>query len=804
MSNYDKVKDNNKQKHDEKVSKLGRIKAFFSHERTRLAIGVILILLGLFLLVSFISFLFNGAADQSRVQNYSVIENAHVAKEIKNTGAAFGAFSSEALIASGVGLAAFIIVVWCCVIGLRLVRQKKTNFFAYTLLSVYSIFTLSMLLGAFTYRSGGSGFYALGGTFGSEANTFLEGLVGIPGLIAVNFILVLIWVLLCYNTLRQLALAASERARNLHLRKDEKEVNVAPVEDDLFGTHKTTNQMPVSRVVNNTTTNVEPVRRQPKPKGSGNEVKLTPAEMALIKQSKDVNTYKDPTGEYIHYVFPQLELLPNKEMSKDRVDETEQEANKNRIRETLMNYGIEITSIEVHVGPTFSLFEIVPKEGIRVSRIKNLEDDIALSLAAIGIRIIAPMPGRGTIGIEIPNREPQVVPMRASLGSEAFQNTKAKLPMVLGSTVANQVYVADLAKMPHLLVAGATGQGKSVGLNSIIASLLYKMGPSELKLLLVDPKKVEFSLYAGLDKYFFAHVPGVERAILNDPKDVVTAMNSLVQEMENRYIVLEEVHERNIVDYNNKWRQSLRHETDEDGKPKYKFMPYIVVIVDEFADLIMQSGKEVETPIVRIAQKARAVGIHMIIATQRPDVKVITGLIKANFPGRVAFRVSQMVDSRTIIDQSGAQRLIGKGDLLFSANGELTRLQCPFIDTPEVEKICAFIKEQEDNDKNVAHEEPFMLPEYTGPASDGDDGMSGFAGSSGGDRDALFDEVARYIVQSDMASTSSIQRRWQIGYNRAGRIMDQMEAAGIVGPASGGKPRKVLVDPMALEQMLGN
>ena len=465
-------------------------------------------------------------------------------------------------------------------------------------------------------------------------------------------------------------------------------------------------------------------------------------------------------------------------------------------------YGIAIKSISAHVGPTVTLFEIVPEEGVRISKIRTLEDDIALSLAALGIRIIAPMPGRGTIGIEVPNHEPQVVPMREAIASRAFQESKAALPMVLGSTVSNDVFVADLTKMPHLLVAGATGQGKSVGLNAIIASLLYKKGPSELKFVLIDPKKVEFSLYASLEKYFFAKVEGEDKAIITDTAKVVQTLNSLVQEMENRYLVLEEVGERKLEDYNRRWRKELRHKMGENGK-FYQYMPYIVVIVDEFSDLIMTAGKEVETPIVRIAQKARAVGIHMIIATQRPSSNVITGLIKANFPGRIAFRVSQLVDSRIILDRPGAQQLIGRGDMLFSANGEITRLQCPFIDTPEIVNICYYIKEQEDADTEVSHEQPYILPDYEGDSSGGGDYGGGGSGSGGStnDRDPLFEEIARLVVTSDTASTSALQRRYNIGFNRAGRIMDQLEAAGIVGPAAGGKPRKVLMDPMDLDQL---
>ena len=372
--------------------------------------------------------------------------------------------------------------------------------------------------------------------------------------------------------------------------------------------------------------------------------------------------------------------------------------------------------------------------------------------------------------------------------------------MAIGCTVSNEVFVADLTKMPHLLVAGATGKGKSVGLNTIIASLLYKKGPSELKLILVDPKRVEFSVYADLEKYYFARVPGEERCIVTDPAKVVKTLNCLVQEMENRYTVLEEVKVRKLEDYNEKWRKELREVLDADGKKKYKFMPYIVCIIDEFADMIMTSGKEVETPIVRIAQKARAVGIHLIVATQRPAANVITGNIKANIPGRMAFAVSQMMDSRIILDRPGAQNLIGRGDMLFSVDGDITRLQCPFIDTPEIIKICDYIKQQEDADLDVNHEEPYELPEYIG-ATEGEDGMGGGVGSNLNDRDSLFEEAARWVVTANLASTSSLQRRYGIGYNRAGRIMDQLEAAGIVGPSSGGKPRNVLMSPMDIDQM---
>lgn len=495
----------------------------------------------------------------------------------------------------------------------------------------------------------------------------------------------------------------------------------------------------------------------------------------------------DPRAELSNYQFPSVELLIPSKNTGVSVDAREMEENKVRITDTLNHYGIPISKIEATVGPTVTLYEIIPAEGVRIAKIKRLEDDIALSLAALGIRIIAPIPGKGTIGIEVPNKDPQIVSMRSIIESPTFVNCRMELPMAMGRTISNDVFMADLCKMPHLLVAGATGMGKSVGLNAIIASLLYKKHPSELKFVLIDPKMVEFSLYARLEHHYLAKLPDEEDAIITDPMKVVATLNSLCVEMDNRYALLKEASMRNIKEYNDKFVH--RQLNPEKG---HKYLPYIVVIVDEFADLIMTAGKEVETPIARIAQKARAVGIHMILATQRPSTNVITGIIKANFPGRIAFRVFQMVDSRTILDRPGANQLIGRGDMLFSNNGKLDRVQCAFIDTPEVSAICDSINEQ------VGYSSAYELPEYIAEAADG----SKLA--SVGDRDPLFDECARLVVTTDTASTSSLQRRYSIGYNRAGKIMDQMEAAGIVGPSQGGKPRQVLVDSLTLERILEN
>lgn len=495
----------------------------------------------------------------------------------------------------------------------------------------------------------------------------------------------------------------------------------------------------------------------------------------------------DPKAELSRFRMPSIDLLTDRPRKTVSADISEQEENKERITRTLEQYNVKIDKIKATVGPTVTLYEIIPAEGVRIATIKRLEDDIAMSLAALGIRIIAPIPGKGTIGIEVPNKEPQTVSIRSILGSKAFQETKMELPMALGATISNDVFIADLAKMPHLLVAGATGQGKSVGLNTIIASLLYKRHPSELKFVLVDPKMVEFSLYACLEKHYLAKLPDDEEPVVTDPHKVVATLKSLCQEMDDRYALLKDAGCRSLIEYNERFIN--RRLNPEHG---HRYMPYIVMIVDEFSDLIMMAGKEVETPIARIAQKARAVGMHMIIATQRPSTNVITGIIKANFPGRIGFRVSQMVDSRTILDAPGANQLIGRGDMLISSNGTMERVQCAFIDTDEVDAICKHISNQ------IGFATAYMLPEVE---DDGDD--KGSAGTpSLAELDPLLEDVGRWIVQGNTASTSSVQRRYSIGYNRAGKIMDQLERFGVVDKAQGGKPRRVLVDPMMLEDIL--
>ena len=504
-----------------------------------------------------------------------------------------------------------------------------------------------------------------------------------------------------------------------------------------------------------------------------------------ISNSEELGEY-DPTLDLSRYKAPSFDLLNKYEGSDRQIDMDEQNANKNRIIETLENYGIRISSIKATVGPTITLYEIVPEPGVRISKIRNLEDDIALSLAALGIRIIAPIPGKGTIGIEVPNKDPQIVSMYSVIASKKFQECKFDLPVALGKTITNEIFMVDLAKMPHILVAGATGQGKSVGLNAIITSLLYKKHPAQLKFVLIDPKKVEFNIYANIERHFLAKLPDGDEAIITDVTKVVQTLNSITKEMDDRYDLLKKAHTRNIKEYNSKF--IARRLNPNNG---HRYMPYIVVIVDEFGDLIMTAGKEVELPIARIAQLARAVGIHMIIATQRPSTNIITGVIKANFPARIAFKVSSMIDSRTILDCPGANQLIGRGDLLFSQGSDLIRVQSAFVDTPEVEKICEYIGDQE------SYPTAYLLPEYVG-----ENGESGLTDVNLKDRDPMFEEAARLIVANQQGSTSLIQRKFSIGYNRAGRIMDQLEAAGIVGPFEGSKARQVLViDDIHLEQI---
>jgi len=525
---------------------------------------------------------------------------------------------------------------------------------------------------------------------------------------------------------------------------------------------------------------------------------VSPAHQLVIEKTEEEKKSEDlveqfgnydPTLDLSSYQYPHLELLENYGSNKISVNAEELEANKNKIVQTLNHYNIEIDKIKATIGPTVTLYEIIPAPGVRISKIKNLEDDIALSLAALGIRIIAPMPGKGTIGIEVPNMHPEMVSMRSILATEKFQKTDYDLPIALGKTISNEVYIADLAKMPHLLVAGATGQGKSVGINAILVSLLYKKHPSQLKFVLVDPKKVELTLFNKIERHFLAKLPGEADAIITDTKKVINTLNSLCIEMDQRYDLLKDAQVRNLKEYNEKF---IKRKLNPNNS--HRFLPYIVLVVDEFADLMMTAGKEVETPIARLAQLARAVGIHLVLATQRPSVNIITGTIKANFPARLAFRVLSKIDSRTILDSGGADQLIGRGDMLLSTGNDLIRLQCAFVDTPEVDRISEFIGNQR------GYAEAYQLPEYLDEAAE-----SAKADFDPSDRDSMFEDAARLIVMHQQGSTSLIQRKLKLGYNRAGRIIDQLEAAGVVGPFEGSKAREVLLpDDYALEQFLDN
>jgi S-DNA-T family DNA segregation ATPase FtsK/SpoIIIE len=538
----------------------------------------------------------------------------------------------------------------------------------------------------------------------------------------------------------------------------------------------------------------EPPKVQEKEEIEEEEMVLEIKEKGEVEEGKEIerqgiDTEFDPRLELRDFQFPPIDLLEEYASNKTEVSKDELEKSKNLIVQTLNNYKIGISSIRATIGPTVTLFEIVPASGVRISRIKNLEDDIALSLAALGIRIIAPIPGKGTIGIEVPNKKPEIVSMRSVLKSKNYQESKMELPVCLGKTISNEAFVADLAKMPHLLMAGATGQGKSVGLNALLVSLLYKKHPAEIKFVLVDPKKVELTLFQKIERHYLAKLPGDSEAIITDNKIVVKTLNSLCVEMDDRYALLQSALVRNIKEYNAKFIK--RRLNPNEG---HRYLPYIIVVVDEVADLIMTAGKEVEHPIGRLAQLARAIGIHLVLATQRPSVNIITGTIKANFPARIAFRVSSKIDSRTILDGNGADQLIGKGDMLFSNGSDITRLQCPFVDTPEVEKITSFIGDQR------AFPDAYQLPEVADESGSSDGGN--YASE---DRDALFEDAARIVVQHQQGSTSLLQRRLKIGYNRAGRLIDQLEHANIVGPFEGSKARAVLLpDEYALEQYLNN
>jgi len=786
---------------------------FIKDERTRFIAGLGLLLGVLFLFMAFVSFFFTGATDQSKM-DLSWSEMQQMRGEIQNWASVTGAILSETFINRWFGISSFAILYFGLVLALRCMKVRIASIWKAFFHSCFWLIWVSVLLGFIV-----SPFYnayiftfSPGGKHGDEVSKWLVSYVGTPGTL-----MILVGLFLFYAII-------SSKATIPFLKrifsKKSKDANTVEVEDSLQSEEDEpfeatvavgTEIIPEDWIVKGNEDSEEliiepePLQKEEVPFEieqpiEKDEIKAVDAEVESGLTNNDnedpfYNVSKlgkyDPTLDLSHYNPPTLDLLKVYGSDNDtHIDMVEQNANKNRIITTLQNYGIEIETIKATVGPTITLYEIVPKAGVRISKIRNLEYDIMLSLAATGIRIIAPIPGKGTIGIEVPNSDPQVVSMHSIIASKKFQESKFELPVAFGRTITNEIFMVDLAKMPHLLVAGATGQGKSVGLNAIITSLLYKKHPSQLKLVLVDPKKVEFNIYGDIEKHFLAKLPDGEDAIITDTSKVVETLNSLCKEMDDRYDLLKKAHVRNIKEYNDKF--FIRHLNPEKG---HRFLPYIVVIVDEFGDLIMTAGKEVEMPIARIAQLARAVGIHMIIATQRPSVNIITGVIKANFPARVAFRVSSMIDSRTILDAPGANQLVGRGDMLFSQGNDLIRVQCAFVDTPEVENVVHYIKEQQ------SYPTAFYLPEYIRPEGDGIDSSS----IDMTKRDALFEEAAHLIVANQQGSTSLIQRKFSIGYNRAGRIVDQLEVAGIIGPFEGSKARQVLVmDSLHLEQILKN
>ncbi|WP_247233274.1 DNA translocase FtsK [Telluribacter sp. SYSU D00476] len=831
-------------------------RGIISNPKSSLAWGMFFMLIGLLLEISFLSYIFTGTADQSVVDGLGQEPVREAGRQTRNALGLFGATASHIFVYRWFGVAALALPLVPFLSGWKLVFRSELLPLARTTKEVifYTLW-ISMLMGYVVLMSGTEQSLSfLCGGFGYEANLLLFGLLRWGSILAIAFVLFL-YVVYFYEVTSinlkkkgatsaqadsyapadypsadtdgvetgEMAEAQPEPVstyRPLEEYTYEEEVppqHVPPVHalpDEVLpeSTPTDTDRTPLPEPLPKP---VEPLMEVPE---NYEEVErrneffldesvLAAAEPPLILEvedgpdltlpveddEEDISEkilreagYYDPTIDLPSYQFPTADLLNEiNESQQEKVSQEELESNKNRIVETLGSYGINISKIKATIGPTVTLYEIIPEAGVRISKIKNLEGDIALSLAALGIRIIAPMPGRGTIGIEVPNKNRETVFIRSVLGSERFQKANYDLPVVLGKNISNEIHIADLAKMPHLLMAGATGQGKSVGLNVILASLIYKKHPSQLKFVLVDPKKVELTLFNKLERHFLAKLPNSEEAIITDTKKVIYTLNSLCIEMDARYDLLKEGAVRNIKEYNAKFVQ--RRLNPEKG---HKYLPYIVLVIDELADLMMTAGKEVETPIARLAQLARAVGIHLVLATQRPSVKVITGLIKANFPARLSFRVTSSIDSRTILDTGGAEQLVGQGDMLLAINSDIVRLQCPFIDTREVEDICEFIGSQR------GYEEAYALPEY-----EGEDGGEGRAELNVEDFDQLLGEAARLIVTHQQGSTSLIQRKMKLGYNRAGRIMDQLEVIGVVGPFTGSKARDVLFhDLESLEQ----
>jgi S-DNA-T family DNA segregation ATPase FtsK/SpoIIIE len=773
------------------------IKSFFENRLTQTILGLFLMLFALFLVVSFISYLFNWQEDQSQLSNFS-----DKGVPVKNLLGKIGASMSEFFVNKGFGIAAIYLPILLFFTGLLIFfkggLKRIRKFWGWGILGMI---WLSITLGFLLPNNP-----LLGGIVGFELNYYFQQFLGKTGLFISLLFLLVSYIVIRFKITPELVKSSliknkdevlvdaepkvDKRQNNINTKDKKEEEFKSPLELSLE------NLTPISTVSKNDfeeESDLEDDSDYIPDVKSESDVDIavekiveenTLEENLSDKLVKDFGEF-DPTLELGNYKFPTLNLLRgyNESIS---VDQEELEINKNRIVETLNNYKIGIERIKATVGPTVTLYEIVPEAGIRISKIKNLEDDIALSLSALGIRIIAPIPGKGTIGIEVPNKKPTMVSMKSVISSTKFQNSEMELPIALGKTISNETFVVDLARMPHLLMAGATGQGKSVGLNAVLASLLYKKHPAEVKFVLVDPKKVELTLFNKIERHYLAKLPDTDDAIITDTTKVINTLNSLCIEMDNRYDLLKLAMVRNVKEYNAKFK--LRKLNPNDG---HKYLPYIVLIIDEFADLIMTAGKEIETPIARLAQLARAIGIHLIVATQRPSVNVITGIIKANFPARAAFRVTSKIDSRTILDSSGADQLIGKGDMLFADGNNLIRLQCAFVDTPEVEKITEFIGSQR------AYANAYLLPEYNG------DEVGTNLDVDISERDNLFRDAALVIIHAQQGSASLLQRKLKLGYNRAGRLIDQLEAAGIVGPFEGSKARQVLIpDEMALNKLL--
>jgi S-DNA-T family DNA segregation ATPase FtsK/SpoIIIE len=797
------------------------VKNIVQNEKLNFMIGIILIIVAFYFILSFVSYFSTGAADQSLIEDPREGEMLNEHHEFGNTCGSVGAYISWYFIKRCFGLPAFLIPLFIVLLGIHMVKAYRVNllkwFMSLMILMIWASITLAKFLSPFFEDA----CFCPGGDHGLYICQFIENLVGSPGLTAIlaitaiafltylsaETIIIIRKLLNPTKFIDKVKFVIANNNPNEPIESYEAQMNMEDGDelkfDDPASQIVEFKEDGKAVVIDEGYQNEDNVKPKKAPQPQKDEVDME-VEVAKTEEEADTKTVApsledlepyDPKRDLENYHYPTLDLLKKYDNDgKPYIDMTEQTANKNRIVEVLRTFGVEISSIKATVGPTITLYEITLAPGVRISKIRSLEDDIALSLSALGIRIIAPIPGKGTIGIEVPNAKPSIVSMESILNSKKFQESTMELPCALGKTITNEVYMFDLAKAPHLLVAGATGQGKSVGLNAIVTSLLYKKHPSEMKIVLVDPKKVEFSIYNPLINHFLAKVPDEDAdPIITDVTKVVRTLNSLCKLMDTRYDLLKEVGARNIKEYNKKF-------IDRRIPPRggHGYMPYIVVIIDEFGDLIMTAGKEIELPIARIAQLARAVGIHMVIATQRPTTTIITGNIKANFPARIAFKVSAGIDSKTILDRTGAQQLIGRGDLLALVGGaEPVRVQCAFVDTPEVERINEFIADQQ------SYGAPFELPEPDTP--DADLGESGAADVDMQHLDPLFEDAARLIVVNQSGSTSLIQRKFAIGYNRAGRLMDQLEKAGVVGAAMGSKPREVMIqDEISLNNLLNS